>query len=1124
MTTCDTKGLKQIGKWSLTILLLLIIASTAKAQWTQDTTFVPAEGDLFSDVHGVAVDGEGKVWIQPFIATENIVVNRDLGNDGVLDTLSTRAIYVYNADGTPASFSPLMVLEWADGTAPADTLGRYWDPSSSGYESRSGRGIEADNDGNIIISQWNTLFKVDYTTGKALAKAEVPNFCAITEASVDEANNIYVSSVCASGAPIIRYDSNLESFDELLTLESSFSRDFQVSPDGNTIWWTGYTTGKVLEYTRPDEFSGFSSVPDTVLSGLRIESFDIHPTTGELWVSSGSLNDVPEPPYAPQTWYAFNMSDLGTENEVPLDSIRWVAGADVAAGYDNARPRGLDFSNDGNVAYVGVFAGNETEVDLQKFVSDNADFNVIDVTFSTNTSVTQQNLNFHPDSQIVAVVGSFNGWDTNNPIIASAINDSVFEATVSVNGFNVGDTLLYKFIIRDNEFENLEWDSPDPTSESTIGDFADRFIVIDDTSAVSSPTVYFNDFEPADRNPDNYGISSLLDARALINQSHIAIEGIVTRTTYNFVYLQDETGATMAFSRPWFGDNNSISFNNTVNRGDIRPGDRIKISAITGDYQGLHEMLRIHGWTVVSRDNPLPAPQMLSLSEITNGGEQFESELVEVQSIMLANPVDTLFTGLHEIVTEDGSESGYLFIHGQSNTHWAGQPAPQGIFSFKGVVKEIYDSGTDSQVYALVPHDEGDILEQADISFELLSFPGLLGRTFDYPLYLTEVGSEPILGFEFALTFDPSSVNITVKADQTGYLAENYSVQINTEIPGTILISGADAIGTSDIGEFLGLTVEFLSQGIHEVYLEAEINEMKIESVISNLNIVSRLCGDVTGDETISALDATAVLRHTVLLTPEYPLVGLDSTAADVSGNGDISAFDASWILQKEVGLRSDLGCVTLPIKKNPEIVNASWFLEDISEHEHSVNLSFTSSDFDVYAVELELDLSDGLFLKGIQNLPNDWIYVQNIVGQTTRVSAYGVTPIEEKNLKLDFKTEDSPTRSTIEANLTLNESTFSDLETITIATIPAEFDLQQNYPNPFNPSTQIQYSLAENGVVNLSIFNMLGQKVAELVNSTQEAGNYRVTWNAGALSSGVYIYRLSTKSNTITKRMMLIK
>ena len=89
---------------------------------------------------------------------------------------------------------------------------------------------------------------------------------------------------------------------------------------------------------------------------------------------------------------------------------------------------------------------------------------------------------------------------------------------------------------------------------------------------------------------------------------------------------------------------------------------------------------------------------------------------------------------------------------------------------------------------------------------------------------------------------------------------------------------------------------------------------------------------------------------------------------------------------------------------------------------------------------------------------------------------------------------------------------------------MPQEFDLQQNYPNPFNPSTQIQYSLAESGAVNLSIYNMLGQKVAEIVNSTQEAGNYQVTWNAGSLSSGVYIYRLSTKGNTFTKRMMLIK
>lgn len=83
----------------LTALLgLLLIPAMASAQWAQDTTFVPAEGDFFVEVHGVAVDGEGKTWIQPFGTTETVVANR------TGETVNTRALYVYNADGTPAEF------------------------------------------------------------------------------------------------------------------------------------------------------------------------------------------------------------------------------------------------------------------------------------------------------------------------------------------------------------------------------------------------------------------------------------------------------------------------------------------------------------------------------------------------------------------------------------------------------------------------------------------------------------------------------------------------------------------------------------------------------------------------------------------------------------------------------------------------------------------------------------------------------------------------------------------------------------------------------------------------------------------------------------------------------------
>lgn len=90
---------------------------------------------------------------------------------------------------------------------------------------------------------------------------------------------------------------------------------------------------------------------------------------------------------------------------------------------------------------------------------------------------------------------------------------------------------------------------------------------------------------------------------------------------------------------------------------------------------------------------------------------------------------------------------------------------------------------------------------------------------------------------------------------------------------------------------------------------------------------------------------------------------------------------------------------------------------------------------------------------------------------------------------------------------------------------LPLETYLAPNYPNPFNPVTTISYTLAEAGAVRLEVFTVTGQRVALLVNEThQSAGRHRVSFDATRLSSGVYVYRLSTGQQTHTRKMMLIK
>lgn len=89
---------------------------------------------------------------------------------------------------------------------------------------------------------------------------------------------------------------------------------------------------------------------------------------------------------------------------------------------------------------------------------------------------------------------------------------------------------------------------------------------------------------------------------------------------------------------------------------------------------------------------------------------------------------------------------------------------------------------------------------------------------------------------------------------------------------------------------------------------------------------------------------------------------------------------------------------------------------------------------------------------------------------------------------------------------------------------LPTKITLYQNVPNPFNPMTQIRYSLPSNGHVRLDIYNLLGQKVATLVDEYQATGQKTVNWEAKDLSSGIYFYRLEVDRFSYTKRMVIIK
>jgi len=154
----------------------------------------------------------------------------------------------------------------------------------------------------------------------------------------------------------------------------------------------------------------------------------------------------------------------------------------------------------------------------------------------------------------------------------------------------------------------------------------------------------------------------------------------------------------------------------------------------------------------------------------------------------------------------------------------------------------------------------------------------------------------------------------------------------------------------------------------------------------------------------------------------------------------------------------------------------------------------------------------------------------EDINSSLKTIEMSGVTyPLTVRAEGMDIRLQDE-TGKTINVNLKSGEDiVISDqsIMKLMVSTqlIPEKYALEQNYPNPFNPNTVIEFSLPEDlSNVKLSVYNALGEKVAELVNTSLAAGRYSFQWNAKNVATGMYVYELRTDKFVSIKKMVLLK
>jgi len=300
------------------------------------------------------------------------------------------------------------------------------------------------------------------------------------------------------------------------------------------------------------------------------------------------------------------------------------------------------------------------------------------------------------------------------------------------------------------------------------------------------------------------------------------------------------------------------------------------------------------------------------------------------------------------------------------------------------------------------------------------------------------------------------------------------------------------------------------------------------------------LVGDVTENGTITAFDASYVLQHVVELRT---LTGTSLAAADVSGDGSVSAYDASLILQYAVGMISGF-----PSLGKVSATNAIADLK-ISKTSSQIELTLNLKDVQrIFGSELNLKFNPK-YLKPIEIVSGSKVeglsVLSNMTEDKVKFAVAGSKSIEQELTLVRVRFELlKPIFSASEDILTiesfkLNESEQTDLLeksdlSGSLLEMPTDFDISQNYPNPFNPTTTIKYQLPVDSKVNLTIYNMLGQKIVTLVDGNIPAGYQFAQWNGKdgsgkSIASGVYLYRIEITGNdgkqfATVKRMMMMK
>jgi hypothetical protein len=235
-------------------------------------------------------------------------------------------------------------------------------------------------------------------------------------------------------------------------------------------------------------------------------------------------------------------------------------------------------------------------------------------------------------------------------------------------------------------------------------------------------------------------------------------------------------------------------------------------------------------------------------------------------------------------------------------------------------------------------------------------------------------------------------------------------------------------------------------------------------------------------------------------------------------------------------------------------LFSASIYSQDFTVTTHGDQVTGNLNEELIYDIQVENISQEEITLRIVRvknNIPAQWssslcfdLCFAPQVDSIATTSQYGSTPLhpgEKRDVSVHVFPLEIDGTGEIEILIeNVNNSAHDYLVEFSVSTevtsvedeqIPGKFELHQNYPNPFNPSTVISFSLPESGMVTLKVYDIIGNEIAVLINSTMNAGQFNYNFNASnlpagrhGLPSGIYFYELLTSNLRAVKKMILEK